>query len=174
MSVFARSASHRATSPGGRPAANPRRRIAGIGGLLACVLAIVGAAPAAAAGGVVAWGDGALNQTTVPLAAQSGVTSVAGGTAHALALKSDGTVVGWGDNGAGRATPPAGLGSVVAVDGGASHSIAPKSDGTVVAWGSNGSGQTDVPAGLSGVTAISAGTGHNLALSPTARSPPGA
>jgi hypothetical protein len=81
-----------------------------------------------------------------------------------LALKSDGTVVGWGDNSWGEITPPPGLNSVTQISAGYYHSVALKSDGTVVAWGQNNFGQTNVPAGLSGVIQIAVGQYHNLAL----------
>ncbi len=106
-----------------------------------------------------------------------------GGPSHAfsLALKSDGTVVGWGDNTYKQATAPAGLSNVVAVAAGAFHSLALGNDGTVLGWGYNKSGQaTGVPttgspysatgqvmiAGqvLSNVIAIAAGAFHSLAL----------
>jgi alpha-tubulin suppressor-like RCC1 family protein len=86
----------------------------------------------------------------------NGVVAIAAGWAYSLALKSDGTVVGWGS------TVPAGLSQVVAIAAGAYHSLALKDDGTVVAWGS-GIG-TNVPFGLNGVVAISAGASHSLAL----------
>src|SRR5437667_268409 len=80
-----------------------------------------------------------------------------------LAVKSDGTVVAWGQNSYGSATVPPGLSDVVAVSE-ASHSLALKSDGTVVAWGDNSYGQAAVPVGLSNVIAVSAGWPHSLAL----------
>jgi len=73
-----------------------------------------------------------------------------------LALKSDGTVVEWGN----ALGAPAGLSDVVAISASYDHALALKSDGTVVAWGNTPA----VPAGLSGVTAISAGTRLSLAL----------
>jgi hypothetical protein len=94
----------------------------------------------------------------------SGVIAIAAGWYHNLALKPDGTVVGWGDNGAGEITVPPSLGGVIAIAGGSSHSLALKSDGTVVARGDNSEGQSTVPMYLQGVTAISAGASHNLAL----------
>jgi len=64
------------------------------------------------------------------------VVAVAGGGAHSLALRADGTVVAWGDNGSGETT-------VLRADkcgggaGGGAHSLALQADGTVVAWGRN-------------------------------------
>src|SRR5439155_589981 len=73
-------------------------------------------------------------------------------------------IVGWGDNGAGQATAPAGVSNVVAVGAGGLHGLAVKNDGTVVAWGQNLYGGATVPAGLSNVTAVAAGFYHSLAL----------
>ena len=93
----------------------------------------------------------------------AGVTAVAAGDSHSLALRSDGTVVAWGcGTGAsdfGQCSVPSGLSGVTAIAAGASHSLALKGDGTVVAWGCLGGdyGQCSVPGGLSGVTAIAAG-----------------
>ncbi len=49
----------------------------------------------------------------------SEVAGIAVGLSHMLALKSDGTVVGWGDNSYGESVAPAGLSGVVAVAAGA-------------------------------------------------------
>jgi len=155
-------------------------------------------------GTVLAWGanangqvgDGTTTNRSVPvqvtgLGAGSGVVAIAGGGngAHALALKSDGTVLAWGANAAGqlgdgtttnRLTPVAvpGLGDVAAIDIGANHSVARKTDGTALAWGSNGNGQlgdgtfqgsrtivetVGLGAG-SDVTALTGGFTHSLAL----------
>ena len=92
------------------------------------------------------------------------VDAVSGGLYHNLALKSDGTVIAWGNNSSGQSNVPAGLSDVQAVAAGDHHSLALKSDGTVVAWGNNGYGQRSVPTGLSGVEAIAAGGYHSLAL----------
>jgi Regulator of chromosome condensation (RCC1) repeat len=92
------------------------------------------------------------------------LVGVAPAGAAVAATAGAGTVVGWGSNSSGQASPPAGLTGVTAIAAGDSHSLALKSDGTVVAWGFNGWGQTDVPAGLSGVVAIAAGADHSLAL----------
>jgi len=94
--------------------------------------------------------------------------AVAAGNTHNLALKSDGTVVAWGDNGFGQTNVPSGLSNVINIAGGILHSLALKSDGTVVAWGNNRNGQTNVPSGLSGVFVIAAGGEHSLVLVPAA------
>jgi alpha-tubulin suppressor-like RCC1 family protein len=118
------------------------------------------------------------------------VRAIAAGGEHSLALKSDGTVVAWGDNSSGQlgngtattgSLPVAVSGlsrvGVAAIAAGRDHSLALRSDGTVVAWGYNYSGQlgngntteSQVPVavfGLSGagVTAIAGGGDHSLAL----------
>ncbi|EFU42333.1 Fibronectin type III domain protein [Paenibacillus vortex V453] len=91
-------------------------------------------------------------------------TQIAGGDDHSLAVKSDGTVVGWGDNGFGQTNVPTELNGVKAIAAGDNFSLALKSDGTVVGWGYNYFGQTNVPTGLSGLEAIAAGWGHSLGL----------
>jgi hypothetical protein len=93
-----------------------------------------------------------------------GYVSISGGGDHSLAIKSDGTVAGWGLDGDGQATPPGGLANVVQVGAGFRHSVALKADGTVEAWGSNSSGQATVPPGLTDVVQVVAGGLHSLAL----------
>jgi len=90
---------------------------------------------------------------TVPttLTFSSGVVAIAAGSYHSVALKSDGSVVAWGDNTFGQTSVPAGLQTmVVAIAAGYDHTVALKSDGTVVTWGYNVDGQTG---GLASVTA---------------------
>ena len=98
--------------------------------------------------------------TNVPQGLNDAV-AVAAGSFHSLALRSNGTVVAWGDNDFGECDVPAGLTNVKAISAGAGYSLALRNDGSVAHWG-NLSGF--LPPGLTGVKAISAGFSHALAL----------
>jgi hypothetical protein len=109
---------------------------------------------------VVAWGNNDSGQRDTP-PGLSGVTAIAAGNFHSLALRSNGTVVAWGCGGghdSGQCAVPPGLSGVVAIAAGI-DSLALKSDGTVVEWGCT----LCAPANLSGVIAIATG-GRQLAL----------
>ncbi len=84
-------------------------------------------------GRVVGWGSTSLN----PPPDLGLVVQVSAGGNHCLALRDDGTVVGWGFNTYGQTTIPIGLSNVVKVVAAGGFSLALKADGTVVAWGRN-------------------------------------
>ncbi|MBW7895666.1 MAG: immunoglobulin domain-containing protein [Opitutaceae bacterium] len=105
------------------------------------------------------WGD----TTTMPEISGS-ITFVAIGNGSYLAVKGDGTVVGWGNNTAGQTDIPEGLGDVVSIGVGNAHVVALKSDGTVIGWGNNDVGQLAIPAGLQDVVALATGPYHCIAL----------
>lgn len=142
-----------------------------ISGVTVAVVALGAAGPVAVrasaapvAGHVVGWGEDGDGQIDPP-AGLSTATAVAAGAYHSLALRSDGTVVGWGNNDLQQVTPqPSGLNNVIAIAAGGYTSYALKSDGTVSAWGDDGAHQREVPSGLTGVTAIAAGDQHALAV----------
>ena len=123
----------------------------------------------------------------------TGVTAVAAGYYHSLALQSSGTVVAWGAGMVNTGSSPyygqsivpaAAQSNIISVAAGINHSLAVKDNGTVVAWGNNSSGQclgstaggaaiTNTPTGvtvllngteLTGVTAVAGSTNHSLAL----------
>jgi hypothetical protein len=116
---------------------------------------------------VIAWGKNNYGQTNVP-SGLSNVVAIAGGWHHSLALKSDGTVAGWGqwvDGGTGQPVAVSGVSNAVAIAGGIFNTLILKNDGTVTVLGTNNiANQTNVPAGLSNVVSISAGGLDFLAL----------
>ncbi|QRK09614.1 hypothetical protein JQX13_05635 [Archangium violaceum] len=147
-------------------------------------------------GTVWAWGDNSYGQVAgefdwmlqfVPgqVPGLSGVTAVAAGLSHSLALREDGTVWAWGSSSNGQLgngttgrfqnipEQVPGLTDVVAISSRGWHSLALRADGTVWTWGHDilsqvGSGALHlVPVQVPGLTgvAISAGSGHSLVLS---------
>nr|WP_246525805.1 hypothetical protein [Geomobilimonas luticola] len=154
-------------------------------------------------GSVWAWGYGGHGQlgtndvggrstpTAVPTLS-SGVSGIAAGELHSVAVKTDGSAWAWGFNSNGQVgdnsitnrlapTQVNGLGAgagVIAVAAGSYHTLALKDDGSVWAWGSNANGQLGdnsttqrlVPVqvyGLgpgAGVIAVAAGSNFSLAL----------
>ncbi|HRZ56278.1 MAG TPA: hypothetical protein P5525_12570 [Candidatus Paceibacterota bacterium] len=101
--------------------------------------------------------------TLLPVPLDDVVTVVAGGW-HSLALKRDGTVVGWGMNFSGQAAVPSGLTNAVAISAGEKHSLALRADGTILAWGFDSQGEASVPSGLTNAMAIAAGATNSLAV----------
>ena len=93
------------------------------------------------------------------------VIAIAAGVRHALALRADGSVVGWGSRDDLAAwQPPAGSGVFTAISAGSGFSVGIRRDGTVAAWGNPGYGKLAVPPNLERVVAIGCGSFHALAL----------
>ena len=143
-------------------------------------------------------GSGQLGNTTcsahcatpLQVSGLTNVDAITTGWAHSLALRSDGTVLGWGYNVYGQVgtsscspcTSPvqvSGLTNVDAISAGLYHSLAILSDGTARGWGVNHDGQVGNTAcsptcsaplpvlGLSGIVAVSGGWYHSLAIAST-------
>lgn len=133
-------------------------------GALATALSLTAiSAKSAISSTVVAWGVNSSGEIIVPTGLD-GVTAIAAGYSHSVALKGDGTVVAWGGNGNGQTSVPVGLNGVASIAAGLDFTVALKNNGTVVAWGNNSSGRSTVPAGLNGVVAVAGGSYHTVAL----------
>jgi len=89
-----------------------------------------------------------------------------GGYRFSLALSTNGTITGWGENNRGQSTPPEGS-NYIAISAGTYHGLALRGVGSLIAWGGQPSdienGLTNCPEGTD-FKAISAGGNFNVAL----------
>jgi alpha-tubulin suppressor-like RCC1 family protein len=132
--------------------------------------------------------SGSLSTIPVQVIGITGITAIAGGSLHSVALKDDGTVWTWGSNAEGElgngttvefSTVPVeviAINSITSVASGMQHVIALRNDGTVWDWGVNAFGQlgngtitafSNTPVQVTGLTdiiAIAGGAYHSLAL----------
>lgn len=136
-----------ANVPAGRYAA-----VSGVGGTLTLAVREDGT--------LAAWGTAPPDSvTTLPAGTY---TAVVGGLAHAIALRTDGTLVPFGSTAVGQGAVPAGSFVAVASGTGGNHSLALRADGSLAAWGSYSHGQSFSIAGT--FSAVAAGAAHSLAL----------
>ena len=151
-------------------------------------------------GGVKAWGENGFGQlgnvgleetfSDIPVAVEglSGVTAIAAGATHALALLGNGTAMAWGEDAFGElgngtirnheTTPVAvsGLSGITQISAGSKDSAALLGSGSIMTWGINQSGTlgngatgspSSVPVAVSGLNkaaSVSAGRLHMLAF----------
>ena len=88
--------------------------------------------------------------------------AIAAGLKHSLALKADGSMVGWGANWSGQAIPRPGTNFVAIAAG--DHNLALKSDGSMIGWGANNYGQAVRRAGTNFIAIVAASGGFSLAI----------
>ena len=112
-------------------------------------------------GGIYAVGKFGMGQSASSAAP---IRQIAGNGIFMEVLRSDGTVVCWGDNAMGECNVPPRLSGVTQVSCGGRVAGALMSNGTVRCWGDNSLGQCNVPTGLSGVVQIAVGPDYVLAL----------
>ena len=72
-------------------------------------------------------------------------SAVSVGGYHSCGLRSDGSIICWGDNNSGQAEVPAG--QYTAVSAGGVHSCGLRSNGVLACWSGNRYGRVDVPTG---------------------------
>jgi hypothetical protein len=89
---------------------------------------------------------------------------IAAGDYHSLGLKSNGSIIAWGDNFYGQCNVPEPNTNFIAIAAGLDHNIGLKNDGSIIAWGNNIYGQCNVPEPNTDFIAIAAGMIHNLGL----------
>jgi hypothetical protein len=99
---------------------------------------------------------------TASLLVKTDAGSSASDTATITVANVEGSIVGWGWDLEGQATPPPGN-DYVAIAAGGFHSLALKADGSIVGLGYDNNGQATPPPGNDYV-AIAAGQSHSLAL----------
>jgi len=84
------------------------------------ILSFCTSQPVFAAGPVISWGSRAVSSSDFDC---NDFVAIAAGWEYSLALKQDGSIVGWGWNASGQATPPAGN-DFVAIAAGRNYSLA--------------------------------------------------
>ena len=100
------------------------------------------------------------NQTDIPEDSNEYI-GLSAGKYHNVAVKSDGSLIGWGKNDQGQCNIP--TGTFIEISAGTNHSLAIRTDGTLAAWGDNNYGQINTPSGNNYI-AVSAGEYHSVAL----------
>ncbi|MCB0757617.1 MAG: hypothetical protein KDC01_04095 [Flavobacteriales bacterium] len=172
--------------------------VPGLAGIIQVAMGFAHAAALRSDGTVWMWGSGLFGQlgqgvmgpgtvslSPVQVPGLTGVTAIATGGYHTLALVNDGSIRAWGLNANGqlgdvtvenRPSPVNVVGpTATAVAAGNNHSLLLRANGSIWAWGANGQGQLGdgsivdksgpVPSlATSGFTSVKAGVLHSLAL----------
>ena len=113
-------------------------------------------------------GDGIVTGTQIVATPVSGTPSgtfkaLAAGAYHAVAIRADGTLLSWGNDGTGQiaGTP---TGTFKAVAAGSYHSIAIRTDGTLISWGDDSASQVSKSPTTGTYIAVAAGEFHSVAI----------
>jgi len=181
---------------GSTTATNAPAQVPGLSGIIAIAGGYDHSYALRADGRIFAWGDNTYSQlgdgsgailrlSPVPVQGVTDAVAIASGDFHGLALRADGSVVGWGWNAAGQVgdgttsarnqATAIGLSGVARIAAGGWHSMAVTTGGSVLAWGRNTTGQlgngnnsnsaTPITiAALAGLLQVEGGFGHALAV----------
>jgi hypothetical protein len=107
-------------------------------------------------GEVAVWGENSVNDNRgLPPLGATNVTQISGGWQHSLLLRTNGTIVEWGDTNLVQAAPGATATNLLSATALPGSGVVLNSDGTVIAWGN--SSITNVPPDLTNVIGIAAG-----------------
>jgi hypothetical protein len=87
-------------------------------------------------------------------------SQISAGNSHTCGIKTNGTIVCWGDKSSGKTTPPGG--SFTQVSAGANHTCAVNTHGTLACWGNNDYNKVTYPGGT--FIQLSAGQNHTCAV----------
>jgi alpha-tubulin suppressor-like RCC1 family protein len=112
----------------------------------------------------VAFASGVPYYFPAPVEGATNLIAVAAGSYHGLGLRTDGSLLSWGNDFFGQVTLPTLEPGFVDIAAGDEFSLALRYDGTLFAWGNDYAGQTNVPPGATNIIAISAGRAHAMAL----------
>ncbi|MCK4658874.1 MAG: thrombospondin type 3 repeat-containing protein [Phycisphaerae bacterium] len=112
-------------------------------------------------GAIVAWGDSSNHLARIDVPTGIDFVAIAVGVEHSLALKADGSIVGWGSNEVGQLDLPGGN-DFTAISANW-HNLALRADGSIAGWGDDYYGQATPLAGNDFV-AIATGSGYSLVL----------
>jgi hypothetical protein len=97
-------------------------------------------------GKLTAWGTNTNGESTIPVAAQMGVSQIGAGNNFSVALTNNGRVIAWGNNDYGQSTVPVSATNQIAqIAVGDQHVLALRQDGQVISWGRNNLNQTQLP-----------------------------
>jgi len=126
-------------------------------------------------GMVIAWGSNIVGECDVPNPNTDFVAITAGGfeegslygvigVGFSAGLKSDGSIIVWGDDTFGQHTVPVPNSGFSDLKAGSTHLLALRTNGSICGWGSNGYGQLNVPVPNSDYVEIAAGFDFSLGL----------
>lgn len=111
-------------------------------------------------GQAIEWGIN-LNPPTSTL---TNIIQISGDSAWSMALRSNGTLVTWGNNSTGQGTPPVNATNVTQMFAGWRHGVAKQGNGTILEWGISTNWAGEFPGWITNAMQVSAGDNHSACL----------
>ncbi len=114
--------------------------------LVVVMLVLFVVSPSVFAGTIIPWGESGYGLSDVPIG--DDFTDIAGSAHAGFAVRSDGSLVSWGEDSHGQGVLSVPTGNdFVMVSGGIDYCLGLKLDGSLVMWGQSGYGLSDMPEG---------------------------